>query len=138
MKQHRRPLFSALSIELVSLLAVLAVLVIVSLALVGWVLDIPVLKGVSPHWTPMRIITIICFFMSAAAMASLQERTTIRWTIIVSRVFGVGISVVGLLTLASYLVELKTGQEWSWARSPLLTRSWPRPPEWRSLPRSSS
>ena len=122
LKQHRRLLSSVVPVEnVITLLAVLAVLVIISLALVGWVLDIPILKGVSPQWTAMRIITIICFFMSAAAITIVQRRTTIRWTIILSRVFAAGIIVVGLLTLVSYLVELKTGQEWSWALSPLLS-----------------
>ena len=121
MKQHRRLSFSALSLDLVTLLPVLAVLVIISLALIGWMLDIPVLKGVNPQWSAMRLITIICFFMSAAAIVFVQQRTEIRWTIIISRLFAVGISMVGLLTLISYLVEIKTGQEWSWAHSPLLS-----------------
>ena len=121
LKQLRRLLSAVVPTDLVTLLAVLAVLVTISLALVGWVLNIPSLKGVSPQWTAMRIITIICFFMSAAVMTIVQRRSTIRWTIILSRVFAAAIIVVSLLTLVSYIVELKTGQEWPWALSPLLS-----------------
>ena len=121
MKHDRRLLFSVQSSESVSLLAVLAVVIIVTLALIGWLLDIPVLKGISPQWAAMRAITIACFFMSAAAMVILQQGAAIRGATIIARIFAAAIIMVGLLTLTSYLVELRTGQEWSWAMSPLLS-----------------
>ena len=61
---------------------------------------------------------IICFFMATAAMIILRQTAKIGWPIIVVRMFAATITIVGLLTLACYLVELRTRQEWSWALNP--------------------
>jgi len=121
MKQHRRLPFPAVSMELVSLLAILVVVIIASLALIGWVLDIAVLRGVGQQWTAMRTSTIMCFYMSAAAMVIIQQRIEIRWIVISSRLLAIWITTVSLLSLVSYLVELQTAQEWSWTHSLLLS-----------------
>ncbi|MRR17955.1 MAG: hypothetical protein EG826_16020 [Deltaproteobacteria bacterium] len=121
MKQHRRLPFSAVSMEVISLLAILVVAIIASLALIGWVLDIAFLRGLGPQWTAMRPITIMCFFMSAAAMVIIQQRIESRWIVISSRLLAIWITVVSFLSLVSYLVKLQTGQEWSWTHSLLLS-----------------
>ena len=107
--------------ELVSLLALLVVVIIASLALIGWVLDIAVLRDMGQQWTAMRASTIMCFFMSAAAMVIIQQRIEIKWIVISSRLLAVWIIAVSLLTLVSYLVKLQTGQEWSWTHDLLLS-----------------
>ncbi len=120
MKQLWHSFLLPVSVKSLSRLGVLVAFVIGGLDLVGWALDIGIIKSVNPLWTSMRIITALCFLMSAAALACLQGMAPIRWKVVVSRMFVVAVGAVGLLTVASYLVELQTGQEWSWARGPFL------------------
>jgi len=96
-----------------------AVFAIAGLALVGWVFDIATLKSVSPQWTSMHKITILCFFMSAAALTFSREGTAGRRAA-AARVSGVVVSAAGLITAATYLFELAVGREWSPGTWPVL------------------
>jgi len=88
--------------------------------LIGGALDLTLLKSTDPHWSPMKVITALCFLLSAAALVVQQSGVSNRRKALFSQIFGVAVSAVGLLTVASYLVELSIGREWSWARYPLL------------------
>jgi PAS domain S-box-containing protein len=118
--QPQRVLFFSLSASLVSRLASLIVFIIGSVALVGWVFDISILKSISPHWTSMRVITAICFLLSAVSLECLHGKTLVQWKIILSRAFGIVVIIAGILTLVSYMFEVQTGQEWSLAGSVFL------------------
>jgi two-component system, cell cycle sensor histidine kinase and response regulator CckA len=84
-----------------------------ALALTGWLLDVDGLKSVLPRATPMRVITILCLLASAAALACLHSDPCRGWRGHASRAAGSLVSGVGLLTVASYLVEAATGRPWS-------------------------
>ena len=59
--------------------------------------------------------------MSAAAMVIILQRIEIKWIVISSRLLAIWVTAVSFLSLASYLVKLQTGQEWSWTHSLLLS-----------------
>jgi hypothetical protein len=46
------------------------------LALLGWALDIPLLKSAERRWIPMKVTTAICFILLAAALGFLQRNLT--------------------------------------------------------------
>lgn len=62
-----------------------AVLAIAILDLVGWMLDVPLLKGINPQWTPMKAITAVCFLASVAAVALAIGPAPARWRVRLAR-----------------------------------------------------
>ncbi|HYK89792.1 MAG TPA: hypothetical protein VE398_13525, partial [Acidobacteriota bacterium] len=97
----------------ISRIAITLVVLIAGLDLVGWALDIGLLKGIVPYSTPMRVITALCFLISAAVLACSQGEVLSRRKVILAYTSGIAISAVGLLTLMCWLINLKTGHEWS-------------------------
>jgi PAS domain S-box-containing protein len=96
------------------------VVCIAGMTLAGWAFDVQLLKGISPHWTAMRVITALCFLLSVVALGCLYGDAPARWRIILSRVLGVVVAAVAVLTLAIFLIELTSGQEWTEAHRPVL------------------
>ena len=97
-----------------------AVLLLAVMALVGWVAGNDLLKGIDANLIPMRIVTAVCFILSALAMVTLLANTTPRRKALVTGVAGAIIGVAGLLTLAVYAIELRTGQECMVGHWPIL------------------
>jgi len=109
-----------LSAESVGRLAIILVSIISILTLFGWMIGIDILKSINPHFTAMRVVTALCFLLSAAALVCIKNRSAGHWQIKVSRLFSSAVSTIGLLTIICYLVELQTGQEWAWAHNSFL------------------
>ncbi len=120
MKRYGFPPPPPVAAASVGVTAIAVVFAIAVLDLVGWLLGIPLLKGVDPQFTPMKVVTAICFLMSAAALACLRGNKQVRWKLRLSRLFGAATGVAGLLTATSYLYEIATGHQWSWVNNPLL------------------
>jgi PAS domain S-box-containing protein len=95
-------------------------LAIASLDLVGWMIDVPFLRGITPQWTPMKIITALGFILSATALVCLPGPLEAKWRLRVAQAAGVAVSLAGLVTAATYLAEMRTGQEAAWAGLPVL------------------
>ncbi len=87
-------------------------------ALVGWLLGIEALKTIVPHATAMRVITVVCLLLSAAALSCLHGPGCSGWRSRLPQVVGVVVGIVGMLTVASYLVEGATGHPWSLSLAP--------------------
>jgi PAS domain S-box-containing protein len=120
MKHFYPKFFHTVSEKSAGFLAIIIMIIIVGFDLLGWALDITVLKSVSPQWTSMRIITAICFLASASVLVSLRLGFTNRMRRAVSGALGAAVCSIGLLTAMSYRVELLTGHEWSLIHLPLL------------------
>ena len=111
---------SPLSAESVSRLAIILVFIISILTLFGWMIGVDILKSINPHFTAMRVVTAVCFLLSAAALVCIKNRSAGHWQIKVSRLFSAAVSIIGLLTVICYLVELQTGHEWAWVHNSFL------------------
>jgi PAS domain S-box-containing protein len=109
-----------LSAESFSRLAIILVSIISISTLLGWMTGIDVLKSIYPHFTAMRVVTAVCFLFSAAALVFIKNRSAGGWQIKVSRIFSAAVSIIGLLTVICYLVELQNGHEWAWVHNAFL------------------
>jgi PAS domain S-box-containing protein len=94
------------------------VLAIALLDLVGWALGISFLTGINPQWTPMKAITAVCFLLSVAAVACVQGGAAGRWCVRLTVACGAAVSLVGLTTAATYLLESQTGAAAPWFDTP--------------------
>lgn len=92
-------------------IALLIVLLISILDLVGWIFNIPFLKNLDPHWTPMRVITALFFLLSAVSLYLTQEDHPIGIKKNFARFAGSLISLVSLITIAIYISVFKLGAE---------------------------
>ena len=101
-------------------LAILIVFTIGFLALVGWMLDITLLKSIGPQWRSMQIITAICFILSATELALLQKSPSTVRKFIILQTPGILVGLVGLLTIVIYAIAMVTGQEPSLGSDPFL------------------
>ena len=108
------------SAKSIAWLAILIVFAIGFMALVGWMLDITLLKSIEPQWRSMRIITAICFILSATELALLQKSPSAVRKFFVLQAPGVLVGLVGLLTIVIYAIAMITGQEPSLGSAPFL------------------
>jgi PAS domain S-box-containing protein len=99
-------------------LAATAVFLIGSLTLVGWMLDIPLLKSIRPEWNSMKVVTAICLMMAAVALACSQAAKL--WKRRLSQMLVAVLCFVALLSLCTYSVVLVTGRDPFWTSLPLL------------------
>ena len=120
MRQRFNLRLSSFSAPAIGSWAIGVVLTISLLTLIGRMLDIHWIQGFGQRSTPMRVITAICCLLSAAALVCLRPKTPARSRIIASRICGVVVGVVGLLSVAAWLVELATGREWLGGHYPFL------------------
>jgi PAS domain S-box-containing protein len=109
-----------LSAKSAARLSIVCVFAICSLALVGGLLDIPLLKSVRPQWISMRVITAICLAFSAAALALIHQASPNRRRRIASGILGAVVSFVGLTTIAVYAFRLSEGNEAVLVNAPVL------------------
>ena len=101
-------------------LAIVTVFAISFLALLGWILDITLLKSISPRWITMRVITAICLALQAIELALLQEKPSNVRSLPILQTPAVLVCVVGLLITVLYVVAMVTGQDPSLVNAPFL------------------
>jgi signal transduction histidine kinase len=105
-------------------LAVVAACVVAAtggLVLVGWALDVGVLKSIYPGWTAMKPITAVCLILGAGALACLVRTSPTGARRVLAIGFAVAIAAVGLLTIMTYADEPVWGRELSPFRLPVLS-----------------
>jgi len=122
---HKPQPFLASHAPFITRLCAGVVLAIGVLDLLGWMLDIPLLKSILPHWKPMMIITAICMMLSAVALVSSQASRL--WKRGLSRLIGVVVCAMAALTLIVYAAVLFTGRDPAWVSAPARpwTAGWP-------------
>ncbi len=78
--------------------------------LLGWALDIPVLKSILPGFVTMKANTALCFSLSGFALWLLQiKRLGNPFFRRLGRIFGLAVLGTGLLTLSEYLLGWDLG-----------------------------
>ncbi len=82
--------------------SVLAVLV-GSLVLAGYVLDIPPLKSVFPRFVTMKVNAAISFILAGLALYVTEKEPKSIWMVRLAQACAVIVSLIGLLTLGEYL-----------------------------------
>jgi PAS domain S-box-containing protein len=99
----------------ISLIIVLAISLI---DLIGWIFNLTIFKSISDQWIPMKIITAICFIITAISLMVIYLRysSLLIKTFIYSVI--VFLCLVSLLTIYAYAFKLSSGQESALAGSP--------------------
>jgi PAS domain S-box-containing protein len=101
-------------------ISIILVFVIAFLDLTGWIFNITLFKSIMPHWTPMKIITAICFIFTATALVIIQVNLPETLRKILPRIFAAFVCLISLVTLYVYLYSKMTGQESSLTGVPYL------------------
>jgi len=75
-------------------------------------------RDIDPLWRETRFMSAVCFLMSAAALACLQDGVALRWKTILARLFSIAVSIIGLLMVFGYQSAIHPG--WIGGRDLLL------------------
>ncbi len=118
------PLFLPRSAKSLACLATLIVFAISILALIGWMLDIPLLQSVKPQWIRMSIITALGLILAAAELMLLQISPSRLRRSMLLRAPALLASLIGFLTIVFYSIAAVTGREPSLAGAPILNLFW--------------
>lgn len=78
-------------------------------ALLGWALDITILKSILSGWATVKPNTAIGFILCGAALALLRNETRPRWADRAGKVCAVAVALLGAVTLAQYLLGINIG-----------------------------
>ena len=106
--QQANPRFDLL-LRRVSQAASVTVALVGSLGLVGWALDIPALKSVSPDWVTMKANTALGLVLAGASLGILgNQQARARLRRLASAAAGV-VALIGVLTLGEYTLGWDLG-----------------------------
>jgi len=76
-----------------------------SVVLIAWILDIPVLKSISPNFVAMKANTAICFILIGLSLwLSQTKRQGNRTVRRIARLCAFGVFLIGFLTFWEYML----------------------------------
>ena len=78
-------------------------------ALLGWILDVDVLKRIHPTLVNMKANTAVCLILISTSVFLLREPLTDSWRLRVAQYFAVFVALVGVLTLTEHLTGWSLG-----------------------------
>jgi signal transduction histidine kinase len=84
------------------------VLIIGALVLVGWVMNIPILRD-SGTASKMMPSTAVCFLLGGLAVVLEGGRGAARWAIIAARVLAIAVFLIALMTVAEHVLGASLG-----------------------------
>jgi PAS domain S-box-containing protein len=96
-------------LKLFSKIAGLISIIIGFTVLVGWALNIDVLKSILPNIISMKANTALCFILIGIALILLTQKKINTRTIRIVQICAVIISIIGLLTIIEYLFNINLG-----------------------------
>jgi len=91
--------------RIISLVLAWIVLLASITVMIGWILDIAVLKSILPGWVTMKFITALSFFFSAIVLMLLAKKEKGEW----SKFFILIISFALLLLMVTFFISLFVG-----------------------------
>lgn len=77
------------------------------IVLIGWLLNIPILKSILPVWVTMKANTALCFILAGVALRQLYHPT--RQSIRYAQIFAAMVLGIGCLTLIQYGCGINLG-----------------------------
>jgi PAS domain S-box-containing protein len=92
-------------------ISIIMVFVLSILDITGWLFNITLLKSIMPQWIPMKIISAVCFILTASALVIIKVNLPAVLKNILPRVLAIFIILVSLTTLYLYIYYIKTGHE---------------------------
>jgi hypothetical protein len=78
--------------------------------IMGWALDVDVLKAFAPNWQTMSMITAVCFIILALELIFLLRYPSGTPKHFISRIPGTFVASIGLISIALYLIDIITGR----------------------------
>ncbi|MEW6499797.1 MAG: hypothetical protein AB1589_46140, partial [Cyanobacteriota bacterium] len=102
---HQASLWSMSSLQRVVKVAAAFVTSIGCLVLIGWIVDISILKSLLPGLVSMKANTAVGFVLAGTSLLLSAEPTASKWRL-VGRVCSLIVAAIGLVTLSEYL--------WGW------------------------
>lgn len=84
----------------------IVILVVGCLVLIGWALDIPMLKSPSPGFSTIKSNVGLCFILIGISLWFLQTKRTDKWMRRIAQVCAVVVALIGFLTLIEYLLNI--------------------------------
>jgi PAS domain S-box-containing protein len=102
------------------LIFTITALVISLLDLVGWLFDITIFKSMSENWIPMKVVTAICFVLSALSLLIIQQKIRMRAIALIPAISGIFVFLIGITSAWIHLKLLKTGNESILSETPFL------------------
>ncbi|MFH0974196.1 MAG: PAS domain S-box protein [Spirochaetota bacterium] len=94
------------------------------LTIAGWALDVAVLISFGPNWQTMSIITAVCFVLLALELILLIRYPFGTSKRFISRIPGIFVVLIGLITIALYLTDIITGRPPLVENMPVLAIFW--------------
>jgi len=110
-KPHWYSLGLSGSLQTAVWISVIIVFILSILDITGWVFNITLLKSIMPQWIPMKIISAVCFIITASALVIIKANLPAVLKKILPRVLAIFLILVSLTTLYVYLHYIRTGHE---------------------------
>ncbi len=79
------------------------------LVILGWILDIPVLKSLNPEYISMKANTALCFIMSGIAVVLLYESNRSEWLKILAKCLLGFVMLISSINLLEYILGWNAG-----------------------------
>ena len=105
----KSPVYRVAALSRPASAAAVASMAVGGLVLLGWALDIAILKSVSLDWVTMKANTAICFVLAGLSLWFLREEDVTRQHRLPSQAVAAFVALVGLLTLMEYLFHADFG-----------------------------
>ncbi len=101
-------------------ISILLVFILSFLDLLGWMFNITLFKSVLSQYTPMKVVTALCFILAATSLVAINYSKNVQWKSKLPKVLGSIVAVIGILTLFVYIKATASGNESSLTDVPFL------------------
>jgi PAS domain S-box-containing protein len=89
--------------------AVIVSIVVSSLVLLGWALDIIVLKRLIPAFVSMKPLTALSIFLAGSALWLLRDRELQPWKMRLGLILAILVMAIGCITFLEYILKFDSG-----------------------------
>ncbi len=90
------------------------------LDLLGWAFDLAVFKSIGVEWTPMKIITALCFILSVFGIILIKEDILSSYRKTAINIISSFLLLINIVTILAYIIIIRTGHEPAFSTHPFL------------------